>query len=179
MLCRKESHSLGKFPSAPPRSPSLPLPWRGRGSASCGARKQYVMSSDLAVSSALKELLASSIRSVEEIDLLLHLHGQRAAQTALELAGAMRLPEASTVAALQNLMLSRLVVQVGNRSPLRYAFAPAPPELREAVDELARVYRDCRLDIIVLISSQALERVRSGALRAFTDLSWSERNKRK
>ncbi len=138
------------------------------------------MTSDLAVSSVLKELLTTSIRSVEEIDVLLQLHGQRGARTALELAAAVRLREANAVAALQSLVLSRLVVQEGDSSPLRYVFAPARAELRDAVDELARVYEDCRLDILLLISTNALERVRSGARRAFSDPSWSpERGKRK
>ena len=138
------------------------------------------MASDLTVSPLLEELLATSLRSVEEIDLLLCLHRQGEASTALELAGVVRLREASAVAALQNLVLSRLVVQEGDSSPLRYVFAPARAELRDAVDELARVYEDCRLDILLLISSKALERVRSGARRAFSDPNRPpERNKRK
>lgn len=138
------------------------------------------MTRDFVVTPALKELLATSIRSVEEIEVLLHLHGQPGARTALELAAAVQLREASAVAALQSLVLSRLVVQEGDSSPLRYVFAPARAELRAAVDELARVYEDSRLDILLLISTSALERVRSGARRAFSDPSWSpDRNKRR
>jgi hypothetical protein len=130
------------------------------------------MSSDFVLSPALRELLTTSIRSVEEIDLLLQLYEDRGVRSAPELATATRLAEAAAITALQNLVLCRLVVQQGDGSPLRYVFAPARAELRAVVEELARVYEDCRLDVLTLISSQALERVRSGARRAFSDPSW-------
>jgi hypothetical protein len=138
------------------------------------------MSSDLVLSPVLRELLATAIRSVEEIDLLLYMHRARGPRTALELATATRLPESAVVMALQNLVLCRLLVQEGESSPLRYVFAPTRAELRDAADELARIYEDSRLDILTFISTQALERVRSGARRAFSDPSWSHgRNKGK
>ncbi len=135
------------------------------------------MSSDLALSPTLRELLARSIRSVEEIDLVLSLHRQPGARTALELAAAVGVDESTAVTALHNLVLYRLVVQQGDSSPLRYVLAPARAELSAAVDELARVYEDCRLDILRLISTHALERLRSGALRAFDPSGPPGRNK--
>jgi hypothetical protein len=136
------------------------------------------MSSDSSLSPVLRELLATSIRSVEEIDLIFYLHRDGGPRTALELATAMRVAEATAVGVLLRLVLSRIVVQEGDSSPSRYVLAPTRAELREAVDELVRVYEDCRLDILLLISTNALERVRSGARRAFSDPSWSPGRKR-
>jgi hypothetical protein len=50
-----------------------------------------------------------------------------------------------------------------------YCYSPQDPKLHEAVVGLAREYREQPIAIIKLLSTNAIERVRTAALRTFAD----------
>lgn len=113
-------------------------------------------------------LLGRQVRSLEELEVVVYLHNAGRSCHAQEIAVALRLPEAATVTALQGLVLNRLVVQTGSSSPLLYVLA-AEDELRAAVAGLARAYEANRVEVIVLVSERAIQRLRSGVLKMFSD----------
>jgi predicted transcriptional regulator len=123
---------------------------------------------DLEISPTVRALISASIRSIEELELLLLLRSRARPRPAPELARELGISESIAVFALQNLVQSRLLVQQSDSSPLSFSFAPQRRELSAAIEELAQVYEQSRLDLIVLISSGAIDRLRSG-MRDFSD----------
>jgi hypothetical protein len=113
-------------------------------------------------------LLRQEVRSVEELEVLVYLYKERRSRGSLEIAAALKLPEAGTVTALQALVLAKIVVQTGESSPLQYVFAPQG-DLGPAVEGLVRAYDENRVELIMLISERAMERLRTGVLRMFAD----------
>lgn len=122
------------------------------------------------ISTRVKELLTASIHSLEELEVLLTLRGAvMRSWTATQLARELRLPEAMVVTALQALVLNKLALQVGEQSPLQYQYRLQEAEAEETVAELGETYRQLRLEVIMQISTNAINRVRQGALRTFSD----------
>lgn len=128
------------------------------------------MTTDTAIPAKVRELLRSSIRSIEELEVLLVLRGAVVRSwTSEQLGQELRLPEPMVVTALQALVLSKLAIQVGEQSPLQYQYRLQEPEAEEIVQELIDAYTRHRLEVLMQISSNAIERVREGALRTFSD----------
>ena len=123
-----------------------------------------------AISSEVQALLRRSIHSIEELEVLLVLRGAVVRDwTAEELARELRLPENLVVSALQALVLGELAIQEGEGSPLHYQYDLQAPETEQVVAELAKTYAQYRLEVLMQISSNAIERVRKGALITFSD----------
>lgn len=128
------------------------------------------MTEESAIPARVRELLRSSIRSIEELELLLVLRRPvTRSWSAEQLGQELRLPEPMVVTALQALVLSKLAIQVGERSPLQYRYRVQEPEAEQIVGELMDAYTQHRLEVLMQISSNAIERVREGALRTFSD----------
>jgi hypothetical protein len=77
--------------------------------------------------------------------------------------------------ALQSLHVSRLIELIaapgtssGAHRP-HYRYGPGTPALVEAADELARDYSERRAAVLSTMSTNAIERLRSGAISAFAD----------
>jgi hypothetical protein len=122
------------------------------------------------IPAGVQQLLRSSIHSIEELEVLLTLRGAVVRSwTAAELARELRLTEAMMVTALQALILNRLALQVREESPQQYQYRLQESEVEEIVAELSKTYSSHRLEIIMQISSNAIKRVREGALRTFSD----------
>jgi hypothetical protein len=115
-----------------------------------------------------RELIRTSIHSLEALEALLWLRGAASRRwTAAQLARELRLPEAGLTTALQNLVLGRLIRE-GEESPRCYQYWPHEPGMAAAVDELAEAYQSSRPEVLVSISSHAIERIRRG-LRTISD----------
>jgi hypothetical protein len=112
---------------------------------------------------AVEKLIATRIRSVEELEvvLLLHAHAQRSWSVA-EIAAELRTSASLVASALGRLKTTEVVIVDGERYQL------AGPQT-EALQELARCNREHRVEMLVLISAKAIERVRSEALRTFAE----------
>jgi hypothetical protein len=123
---------------------------------------------DEALRPEVDALLGNQVRSIEELEIVVHLSKERRSRGALEIGSALKLPEGATVTALQGLVLAKAVVQTGESSPLQYVIAE-DPELRAALDGLVRAYDENRFELIMLVSERAIQRLRTGVLKMFSD----------
>lgn len=123
-----------------------------------------------AIPSEVRDLIGHSVHSLDELEVFLFLHGAFTRHfTAEQLARELRLQESMVITALQRLVMRKLVMQVGAIAPLRYQYGPQAPEARQAADQLAEVYADNRMEVLMLISGNAIERIRRGVLTRFSD----------
>jgi hypothetical protein len=76
--------------------------------------------------------------------------------------------------ALEGLESSGLVRRLADSA---FQFAPSTPALASAVAELAAAYREQSAAVMSAMSIYAIERIRSGPMRAFSDAFMLERKK--
>lgn len=114
--------------------------------------------------------LRERVESFEQLEILLLLHrDQNESWTAANVAAELRLSQGLAGDALDHLCRGNLLdVRVGKDS-LVFRYAAGTPELVAAVDRLARAYRERRIDVLRLLSTQAVDRVRTSAIRLFAD----------
>ncbi len=118
----------------------------------------------------VRALLLEHVDSFEQLDLLLLLHRERDADwTAAELCDRLRIPRAVVDASLGLLCMRGLVRQRPARKPAAFVYAPASSGLDQAVSRLATAYSERPVSVIRLMSSNAIQRMRSGAFRAFSE----------
>jgi hypothetical protein len=123
-----------------------------------------------AMPESVRELIGRSIHSIEALEVLLLLRAPvTRSWTAEQLARDLRLPESMVVTALQALVVHQLALQIGEQSPLRYQYRLQGQESEKTIDELAEIYAQNRVEVLMQISSNAIDRVRKAALRAFSD----------
>jgi hypothetical protein len=131
---------------------------------------EAVLTESGAIPESVRELISRSVHSIEELEVLLVLRGPvMRSWTAAQLASELRLPEGVLLTALQALVVSELALQLDDSPPLQYQYRLQVPEAEEAVEDLAEIYAQNRVEVLMLISSNAIERVRKGALRTFSD----------
>ncbi|MGH8259793.1 MAG: hypothetical protein ACREUG_08890 [Steroidobacteraceae bacterium] len=127
----------------------------------------------------MRALLSERIESYEELEILLALERARGtSKSADELSAALHVGSALIEPALRALEAHGLIArrdapQLG----AGYGYEPATPALDEAVRELARAYREQPIPVIRLMSENAIQRVRTGAVRAFADAFILRRDK--
>jgi predicted ArsR family transcriptional regulator len=121
------------------------------------------------IEAPVRTLVAERVHGYEQLEALLFLHAHATEDSTPEaVAGTLRIPVEAATRALEDLVERGLAsVQEGGRRA--YRFDPATPEVAAAVAALARVYAEQRLAIIKLLSDHAIERLRTGAARAFAD----------
>jgi hypothetical protein len=113
-----------------------------------------------------RELIQKRIHSIEALEVVLALHEQAGqAVPKQELCTKLRISSASADSALAELCSGGLVECHGAEAHYR----PATAELAEAVDALVVSYAQKRVEMLVLISKNAIGRVRNGALRTFAE----------
>lgn len=125
----------------------------------------------------VRALLRERIESYEELETLLALERVRGiGKTADELSSAVHVQIALIERALRSLeargLIERRVEPAAGGVPRRapdYRYAPAGPELDRAVQALAKAYAEQPIPIIKLMSENAIQRLRTGAARAFAD----------
>lgn len=118
----------------------------------------------------LKSLLHDRIETYEQLEILRLLHRNRVEKwTAHRIAEQLNLTATLVSSALDGLRANALVEArtVPNYCALAYALAPAP--LGETLGRLVELYEQQPIEIIKLMSTNAIERVRTAALRAFAD----------
>ena len=117
------------------------------------------------ISPALRELLSRHVRSIEALEVLVSLHGEGDQVSAAILAQRLRLAPEATQTAVEELIQAGLATAEG--ALVRYH--AGDPVLAERVGELVEVYGRQRVDLLVLISTNAMDRVRKGALRTVSE----------
>lgn len=119
----------------------------------------------------VRALLSERIESYEELEILLALERARGSgKTPEELSTTLRVGASLVDPALRALELHGLIAhRSAPEREARYLYEPATPALDGAVRALAKVYREQPIPIIRLMSENAIQRVRTGAVRAFAD----------
>jgi hypothetical protein len=121
------------------------------------------------VSEDVKRLLAEHIESYEELEALLCLWGTTArAWTIDDLAQALKISAESAAAAVTRLVEQKLITRRPADVPT-FACASGQDELHRTIQRLAKAYEEERLAVIQLMNANAIERVRTAAMRTFAD----------
>lgn len=116
------------------------------------------------------EFLHGNVESYEELEILLLLHRERTQSWSAEALGArLRLSVPLTDAALSALAARRLINAASNPPGSSYTAVSANPALDETIGCLANFYASRPIEIIKLMSANAIERVRTAALRTFVE----------
>jgi hypothetical protein len=117
-------------------------------------------------------LLHERLAGLDELEALLLLRAEPSrVWFASEVAERLRLPVASSEAALASLCQVSLLAAEGGGggAEARYAYRPGTPELEQVVSSLADIYADRRLEVMRILSNSALDRIRTAAARTFAD----------
>ncbi len=126
--------------------------------------------SERAIPDDVKELLRASVHSFEELEVLLLLHREaHHAWLAVTIAEELHLDVAAVLPALANLAEQGLLAreETGHGATFRYAAQTA--ELANAVDHLAAIYARDRLQVVLVLSRNAMSRIQHSTLKAFSD----------
>ena len=122
------------------------------------------------VDTEVRRLLFEHVTTYEQLEALLLAHARpRQAWTVTAVADALRIDVPNALASLVELVAHRLLVTDANPSAPQYRYAAAGTDMGRAVDQLALAYSGKRLEIIKLMSANAIERMRSSTARAFSD----------
>jgi biotin operon repressor len=112
-----------------------------------------------------RELIKERIHSIEALEVVLALRERKGQPVAYaELSATLRISESSVDSALDELRAGGLVVCQGGKA----CYQPAP-QLEPAVASLVETYAQMRVETLVLISKNAIGRVRNDALRTFSE----------
>jgi hypothetical protein len=119
------------------------------------------------LSKSVRDFVCDHIYSIEQLEILLLLHaGAAESWTARAVVEALHITEAFTEGALQHLEQMGLVGAATGR-PGAWRYAPARPDLADSMDELAAAYPLARVEVVMLISRCAMERIRNAQVHAF------------
>lgn len=114
-------------------------------------------------------LLRDHIDSFECLEVLLLLRRERAARTAEELSACLNMRAPLLDDALASLVRGRLVNTTHRSSPTLYEYAHERLDQDNVVGSLERAYREEPIEIMRLMSTNAIERLRTSTIRAFAD----------
>lgn len=117
----------------------------------------------------VRALLRDYIDSFECLEVLLLLHRERVAWTAVELSARLNIREPLLDDALASLVSARLINATDRNGPTSYVYAHEHLVQDAVVGLLERAYRDEPIPIMQLMSTNAIERLRTSTIRAFAD----------
>lgn len=120
------------------------------------------------VGEAVRIFLRDYIDSFESLEVLLLLRRERTACTAEELCSRVKTRAPLIDDALASLVRARLV-NTDQDVLMLYTYADEDSARDAIVGSLERVYRDEPLQIMQLMSANAIERLRTSTIRAFAD----------
>jgi hypothetical protein len=118
----------------------------------------------------LKAFLRERIHSYELLELLLLVRQSPSQAWSAELfAKRLKIPEAVALECASELHTGDLLEMVLDGRNWVYRYKPATPELARLADELAHAFEEERLALVRLMNENAVDRVRSAAMRMFAD----------
>jgi len=132
------------------------------------------------ISEDVQDFLREYIESYEQLGILvlLYAHPERSWDSA-SIASELRITEGIADEAVRFLCRENLLsVQVGAEA-LLFKYGPRPPELDGLVGRLVQAYDEQRLEVMKLMTANAVQRVRTKALRKFADSFLVGRKKNK
>jgi hypothetical protein len=116
----------------------------------------------------VRAFLSRYIDSYDQLEILLLLRRERSDWTAEDLRSRVKVSLSQIEAALAALC-SHGLVQAVSPEKSHYIAVSRPDALDETISRLAGIYASRPIEIIRLMSTNAIERVRTSALRAFVD----------
>jgi hypothetical protein len=117
-----------------------------------------------------RTLLRDFITSFEMLEIFLLLHAKAGRDwSAGEVAGHLHVGDDLVARALESLRARRLIQGSPPLPAGRFQYSPGNRDLSDAADELARDFAQRRAAVLSTMSTNAIERLRSGALNAFAD----------
>jgi hypothetical protein len=125
---------------------------------------------DQLVPKDVRDFLREHIESYEHLEILLlfQAHPEKS-WSSNSVAAELHVPGTIAEEALRFLCREALLgVEVGARA-IRFKYAPRSPELAAQVKGLLRAYSEQRIEIMTLMTANAVERLRTSALRKFSD----------
>jgi hypothetical protein len=124
-------------------------------------------------------LLHERVTSLEELEALLLVHREPAKRwTVTDVATHLDLPESWSEPALEQLCAATLLVGEGRGTARQFTYRPATDALGAAVTSLAEIYETRRVEVIWVLSSKAVSRLRWTAARTFAEalvIKWNRR----
>jgi hypothetical protein len=121
-------------------------------------------------SARVQAFLAASVETYEELEVLLLLRGKREHEwTVDEIVAVLRLRAGTIEAACVALGDAGLLRESIESRGRAYGYAPRDAALDDAVAALARMYAEDRLAIVKMMSANAIERIRTAAMRTFAE----------
>ena len=128
---------------------------------------------------SLSRFLRDHVSGYEELEALLLVARQPGREwTADEIAASLNVPLDAVSSALDSLVANGIVEVVQPDAPRGYRYAPRTEILRREVAVLQRTYSEQRLIVMEMMTTNALERLRTAALQRFADAFRLERSKR-
>ena len=114
--------------------------------------------------------LLNRVDSYEQLEALLFLRSRPSqALTAKEVAAELGASPDEVERALMRLHAMGLLATAVGEMRAHYRFEPADAGSREAVDHLAEAYSESRLEVMRTMTANAIDRLRTDAVRAFAD----------
>jgi hypothetical protein len=137
-------------------------------------RRPSVLGSDDASSGDLSDevriFMREQIDEYEQLEILLLLHGDRRSKwNATSVSEQLRVPREISQAALELLQTRHLVTAVKEGDAVWYQCTCGDTKVERTLDSLARAYADDRLAVMQVMNANAIERVRTAAIRTFAD----------
>jgi hypothetical protein len=117
-----------------------------------------------------RTLLRDFITSFEMLEIFLLLHANAGRYwSAAEVTARVHIADDLVARALESLNARRLILGSPPLPPGRFQYSPGNRDLADAADDLARDFSERRAAVLSTMSTNAIERLRSGALNAFAD----------
>lgn len=118
----------------------------------------------------VSSFLNARVETFEQLEALLLLYSERGqALTSESIASKLGIAKDDVVEALDHLQSIGLVRRHGDADDERYGFAPQNDELSNLIGRLATLNAERRVEVMKLMSTNAITRVRDAAIRTFAD----------
>jgi len=119
------------------------------------------------IPNAVRRFVRQHVHELEQLEVLLLVHGVPAKFISVQEAARVLETEPELIAsAFQHLAEHGLCIASSTEQTC-FRYAPTRPELAACVDQIGEIYAGARIDVLVLMSSYAMERIRNASLRAF------------
>lgn len=121
---------------------------------------------DTSLSERVRSFICDRIHTIEQLETILLMHDDaEATWTPDDVARRLRIDAALAESALERCVLTR-ICQVEPGPPRAYTYAPDGASA-QAVGELVAAYAHARVEVLMLISTCAMDRIRTAQLHTF------------
>jgi hypothetical protein len=116
----------------------------------------------------LRAFLFEHVEDLEELEILAYLHARREGATLAVIADGVRFPLSTVLPVLERLA-ARGTVSCSALEPAEYRFEASDADARQRFEEVFAAYRANPSVVMKLMTSNAIDRVRTAAMRRFAD----------